>query len=435
MKITLIKSNIGRREIFIPFDVMEPLALAILASLTPPDVKVVCHDERFEDIPYDEPTDLVGITVAVATAKRSYEIADEFRRRGVPVVLGGPHPSLTVDEALQHADAVVVGEAEEIWPQVVLDARGGQLKRVYRAASRPSLEGLRPDRSIYRDNKYYCHLIEFGRGCKWRCNFCYASSYYRQTYTHRPVGDVIEEVKGLGRDKMFFFTDINIAVEPQTTKRFLRELAPLGIQWIGYATADIVLDEEMLALMQSSGCYCLVIGFESLEMENIAQMEKAPNLTVPDYRKVARRLRAHGISPYGCFMFGYDHDTESTFQRSLEFAIANKFYMAGFIPLCPFKDTPVYEKMRSEHRLTDESWWTIHGERMTTVFNRHPRFTPEEIDQKIADMQKIFYGWPSIIRRIDLRTNCKHPLGLISYLYSNVSKRRELSRRLEAHII
>src|SRR5882672_1961200 len=200
MKLTLVHPCIGRRrgQPYIRTWQMEPLAPATLAGLTPRDreTEIRFYDDRTETIPFDEPTDLVALSVETYTAKRSYQIASEYRRRGVPVVMGGFHPTLVPDEVSEYADVIVIGEAEGVWPEVIEDARDGRLKRVYRSAKRPSLAGMKPDRSIFAGKRYLpLGLVEAGRGCHLKCDFCAVQSYFGSTQTRRPIGDILDEIR------------------------------------------------------------------------------------------------------------------------------------------------------------------------------------------------------------------------------------------------
>ena len=242
MRLTLIHPCIGRKpgQRYIRSWQMEPLPPATIAGLTPPDVDVRFYDDRMELIPYDEPTDLVAISVETYTAKRAYQIASEYRRRGVPVVMGGFHPSLCPEEVTEYAEAIVVGEAEAVWPELVDDFRHGRMERVYRSTSRPSLKGLRPDRHIFRGKRYLAlGLVEAGRGCHFRCDFCAVQAMFGATQTRRPLDEIISEIASI-RDtkKLFFFVDDNITSNLSQAKEFLRALAPLGIRWVSAACTE-----------------------------------------------------------------------------------------------------------------------------------------------------------------------------------------------------
>lgn len=276
MRITLIHPCIGRRigEPYIRGWQMEPLAPATLASLTPRDVEIKFYDDRMEPIPYDEPTDLVAISVETYTAKRAYQIASEYRRRGIPVVMGGFHATLATDEVRQYAESVVVGEAENLWPRLVSDFRSGRLQRVYRSDARPALDGIRPDRTIFQGKKYLpIGLVEAGRGCHLRCEFCAIQSFFSSTQTRRPAEDIIDEIRQM--DKPFiFFVDDNFTSHTDRAKDLMRQLAPLKIKWVSQASIHAAHDEEFLRLAKESGCQGLLVGLESLNPDTLKRMSK-----------------------------------------------------------------------------------------------------------------------------------------------------------------
>src|SRR6188508_3331043 len=200
MRLTIIHPCIGRRpgQKYIRTWQMEPLPAATIAGLTPHEVEVKFYDDRMEIIPFDEATDLVAISVETYTAKRAYQIATEYRRRGVPVVMGGFHAMLCPDEVARYAESVVVGEAEEIWPRVIDDARHGTLQKFYRTTRRPSLGELKPDRSIFRGKNYLpIGLVEAGRGCHFKCEFCAVQTVFGSTQTRRPPDGILAELRQL----------------------------------------------------------------------------------------------------------------------------------------------------------------------------------------------------------------------------------------------
>src|SRR6185369_10129578 len=289
MRLTIIHPCIGRKpgEKYIRTWQMEALPAATLAGLTPPDIEVRFYDDRMETIPFDEPTDLVAISVETYTAKRAYQIASDYRRRGVPVVMGGFHASLCPAEVARHAEAVVCGEAEILWPRVLDDARHGRLEKFYRQTDRPSLAGLKPDRSIFRGKRYLpIGLVEAGRGCHFKCEFCAVQTVFAASQTRRPFDEILAELTPLKREKkLFFFVDDNITSNPGQAKEFFRALIPLSIRWVSQSSINAAHDEEFLELLVRSGCQGVLIGFESLNPANLKAMNKTFNTARGGFEK------------------------------------------------------------------------------------------------------------------------------------------------------
>jgi radical SAM superfamily enzyme YgiQ (UPF0313 family) len=427
MKITFIRPNLSDMR---SGDAMEPLVFAILASLTPSDVETVLYDERLEPIPYDEPTDLAALTVETYTARRAYQIASQFRRRGVPVVMGGYHPTFLPDEALQFADAVLVGDAEGLWEQVVQDTRAGRLRRIYPQPGYPPLAGLKPDRRIFRGKRYApAALVQYGRGCRFACEFCSIHAFYGSNLRQRPVAEVVAEIEAAQRRHIFLIDD-NIFVDVPKARALFQALIPLKIRWSCQVSIDVAQDNELLKLMEQSGCTTAVIGFESLDEHNLAQMKKKWNLRHGDYVTSVQKFRDHGIMIYGSFVFGYDYDTVDSFERSVEFAIRSKFYLANFNPLTPMPGAKLYQRLQAEGRLIYERWW-LAPDYTYGQATFHPRgMTAEQLTAGCFRARKQFNAYGSILKRaLDFKTNCRDPYRLGLHLASNVVSRREILRK------
>ena len=416
-------------------DAMEPLEFAVLRGLTPDDVDTVLFDERLEEIPLDEPADLVAITVETFAARRAYELAAAFRARGVPVVMGGYHPTLVPEETLEHCDAIVEGEAEGVWPRVVEDARRGRLARRYRADEVPSLAGFRADRSIYAGKAYRAlRLVQYGRGCRYDCDFCSIRRFYGKNLRQRPVGEVAEEIATLG-DRYFFLVDDNIFVDRTRAKELFRALTPLGINWSCQVSIDIARDHELVDLMRKSGCTVALVGFESLDRANLRQMNKPWNQAGGDYTEPLRVFREAGFLIYGAFVFGYDADTPESFDRAVEFAVENRFYIANFNPLQPMPGTPLFDRLQREGRLLHEKWWLDPDYRYGQAAF-HPRgMTAEEMTEGCFRARSTFNSLSSIGKRmLDRRTHLASPKRLGLYLLSNLINRREVRRKQGRHL-
>lgn len=385
---------------------MEPLAPAYLAALAPDDVSVVFYDDRIECIPYDDPTDLVAISIETYTARRAYQIATEYRRRGVPVVMGGFHATLVPEEVMNYAEAVVVGEAESSFPRLLADFRAGRMRRLYRAEGRADLRDITPDRSIFAGKRYLpLGLVETTRGCTFQCEFCAVSSFYHASQIPRPVENVVAEIETLRQSrKLFFFVDDNFACRRAEAKRLFEALIPLKIRWVSQGSITMAYDEELLALMKRSGCQGVLIGFESLDPETLREMNKGFNRFKGGYEEALRRLNRHGLRLYATFLFGYDRDTPESFVRTVDFCRRHKFFMAAFNHLLPFPGTPLYTKLESEGRLRWDEWWLAEDYRYGQVPFRSA-LPPEMLAAECLRARKRFYGVSSMFYRSFDRTN------------------------------
>lgn len=413
MKITLIRPNIGRLEhsLFVDEARMEPLALGVLAALTPPDVEVVMYDDRLEPIPYDERTDLAVISVEVFTARRAYEISTAFRERGVPVILGGVHVTLLPGEAARHADAIYIGDAEKLWEQVIADLKLGSLQPVYRASGGPPQPGLLTRREIYQGKKYLpLSLVQFSRGCRFACEFCAVSAYFGAQHHCRAVDETIREIENQPR-KHIFFVDDNLLANHHAAKALFKALIPLKIHWVSQASIDMTSDPELMALMADSGCLGNVIGFESIDPHNLAEMGKRPNLIgeVEPYARQIEVLRQHGLQTWAAFTLGHDHDTLESIQKLLDFALDNRFAFAAFNVLMPYPNTPFYRRLQAEGRLLYDGCWWLHPDyRFNYAAFQPARMRADELTEIGFHCRKVFNSPNNIIRRaLEPRTNMR----------------------------
>jgi radical SAM superfamily enzyme YgiQ (UPF0313 family) len=434
MKLTIVHPCVGRRvgEKYIRSWQMEPLAPAVLAGLTGPGVEITFHDDRMESIPYDEPTDLVAISVETYTARRAYQIASEYRKRGVPVVMGGFHATLVPEEVSDYAESILIGEAETLWPKLIEDFRNGRLRRVYRRAGRPSLDGLKLDRSIFSGKRYLpIGLVEAGRGCQFRCEFCAIQSYFKSTQTRRPAQEIVEEVSRLNK-KLVFFVDDNITSNIEEAKEFFRALIPLNIRWVSQASINVAHDEEFLRLIKASGCQGLLIGFESLNPQNLKRMHKGFNQMKGGYEVALANLRRHGIRLYVTFILGYDDDSVDTFEETLEFAMKHRFYMVAFNHLTPFPGTPLYRRLEDEGRLTYDKWWLDPEYRYGMVPFEPRGMSAEEVRLRCIEARARFYSYPSMFKRsLDFEVNASDFFMWRNFFVINAMMRREVTQRKE----
>ena len=432
MKVTLIYPAVGRKEgtPYVRAWHMQPLSMALLASLMPPDVEVQFYDDRLETIPFDEPTDLVAISVETFTALRAYKIARQFRERGVPVVLGGYHVTLVPEEAEAEADAIVIGDADGVWEQIIDDARLGRLRDRYQSDKRPTLTGIRPRRELFAGKNYQnLTLVEFARGCNFRCDFCSITAFHHASQSHRPAREVAAEMEATG-SRRFFIVDDNIVSQPQKARELCRELIPLNINWVGQASIHIANDSELLGLMVKSGCRGVLIGMESLNPDNLRDMGKEWNLAGGSYAESLKRFRDHGLAVYGTFVFGYDGDDQRVIQESVDFAREQKLFLAAFNHLIPFPGTPLYRRLQAEGRLLKPKWWLDPDSRVGDVVFQPRKLSAPELAEACLEARRRFYGYSSIWERMwDRQANVPTALMLGVYLGLNLGSHFDIDRR------
>ncbi|MFO7923260.1 MAG: radical SAM protein [Bacteroidales bacterium] len=432
MKVTFIQPAVGKKPDteYARTWSMEPLAIAVLSSLTPAHIEKAFYDDRMESIPFDEPTDIAAITVETYTAKRAYDIATEYRSRKITVVMGGFHPTLATDEVKRYADVVVAGEAENSWPQVLQDFEKGTLQAEYRSRSFPEIRGVMPDRSIFNGKKYLpVGLVEASRGCYYHCEFCSIYGFYDRSYRVRPAADIAADIVHSGK-KFFFIVDDNVAMDRNRTIEMCRAIKPLGIKWFGQVGIHISNDDELLLALKESGCIGVLIGFESFSESNLKQMKKNINLQYADYRKAILKLKRHGLMIYGTFLFGYADDREEDFKRVLRFSKENNLFMTAFNHLVPFPGTPMFRRFKEEGRLIDEKWWLMDDYKFGDVVFHPGHLSAEELTRLCYEYRRKFYEVRSIIGRgIDLKANCGSLKKALVYFLSNFSARSDVEFR------
>lgn len=413
MKITFIKPNIGRREhsLYIDHGRMEPLMLAVLAGMTPPDVECVIYDDRMETIPFDEPTDLVAISVESYTARRSYEISEEYRQRGVQVILGGMHPTLIPEEAALHADSIFLGDAETVWFQVVEDARKRKLQKVYRGPPGiGQIGGTLPRRDLFEGKGYLpVTLLQYIRGCRFTCKFCAVTQYFDRTHYVRQIDDVLREIEAQDR-RLFFFVDDNIASHPKALAELCTALIPMRISWVSQASLDVTHNEKLMRLMADSGCLGNVTGFESITLASLKETKKSPNISrFSNYKHEIRVLRENGMQTWAAFTLGYDNDTYDSIMATMEFALENRFTLAAFNILMPYPGTPHYAELKKAGRLLyDDKWWLHPEYRFNSAAFVPKNLTPDRLTEACHTARKKFNSIPSMFRRFsDLKTNMR----------------------------
>ena len=429
MKITLIKPGLGELIGGYSFKEgnMEPLQLAVIAGLVEEPDEVVLFDERLEEIPFDENTDLVAITVDSYSARRAYEISEIYHQRGIMVIMGGMHVSLLPEEASQYADSIVVGDAEPVWKQMMHDFKNGTLQKIYTSTFGPPQDGCFPNRGIYKGKKYLpVSLIQFSRGCKFNCTFCAVSKFSKHSHQCRKIEDVLYEIE---KDKLktILFVDDNMVANRQALKIFLKELIPLKVKWAGQSGIDMADDRELLRLMADSGCAGHLIGFESININTLKWINKSNNIRNFNYYKETLEIfRDFGFQTMASFMVGNDFDDLDSIERTVEFAIKNKFALASFSILMPYPETEVYQQFKKENRLLyDGHWWNHPDYRYNQAAFIPKLMSAEQLSAATVKANKDFYSTSSIAHRLfDAKTNMRSIMNFLIYTRFNYVLRK-----------
>ena len=412
------------------------LTLSVLKALTPPEHEVAMVDELFHDVDLGFTGDVVGITAMGPQIRRAYELADHFRARGVKVVLGGTWVTLTAEASLRHADAVVAGEAEDVWAQVLTDLAAGRSRGIYRAPRRQSLAGLpRVDYTALPLLKYdafkaswlyrmYFHWpVVFSRGCPHPCEYCAVQTFYERSFRTRPVDEVIEDlrtIKALGANRILFLDDNPIG-NPTAAKELFRAMLPLKLKWASQCTINIARDAELLDLAARSGCVSLSIGLESINEDSLDSIRKNFN-QAPRFAGDLAAIRAKGIQVIGLLMVGLDGDTVDTFERSLRFLIDNKVSFLKLFTPCPYPGTKYYDDMLAADRISTHDWGRYdYGSPLI----RPAQMTADEMMDGFKTVYEGFYATRAIAKRL-FPLAPSNRLETLAYLVANLKVNRYL---------
>jgi len=390
------------------------LALPYMAALTPSWLDVELLDDRLSEINYDGGYDIVALSTTIATASRAYDIAAKFRAKGIPVVMGGFHATLMPEECLEHCDAVVEGEAEYVWPELLEDWRDGKMKRRYKATKFHDLKGLPlPRWELLDRKKYFVPFLplQTTRGCPFKCGFCEVPVFYGGTYRHRPVGEVIEDIKRIPTKKIQIVDD-NITGNREYARELFKAMAPLGVKWSCLWTINTSRDGELLDLAIKAGVYHVNIGIESVSQKSLTDINKRQN-TVKDYIDMLGALEKRGIFYSLNFMFGLDEDTREIFEETMDFLKHTRTPMAFFNTVTPREGTPLRQKLIDEDRILNPIGDRYLG--MECIF-RPKNMTAEEVEEGVWDCFRRYYSLPSIAKRFLWPPNAYTPQGLPSNL-------------------
>jgi radical SAM superfamily enzyme YgiQ (UPF0313 family) len=352
----LLISPVRNPNVKKPKGIMMPqLALNLLEGLTPPHHRVTLIEEEIESIDLDMECDLVGLSFMTSNAPRAYFLADEFRKRGKQVVMGGVHPSILPDEALRHADSVVIGEAEGVWEQLLEDFQNGKPQKKYHK-SFPSLDKyvhIRHRRDT-RKRLFGAVPVMTTRGCPYNCDFCCVHDVFGRKVRHVPVDNVVQDIQDSG-GKTFLFLDDNIIGDPKYAKELFHAIKPLNIRWGGQASISFVKETETMRLAAESGCKGLFFGLESVSKSQLQALRKSPK-DIEHVEEAIKKVKDFGIHFHASMIFGFDSDTTDVFPETLDFLNRNRVRSASLNVLTPYPGTKIYQRLRDEERLITDNW-------------------------------------------------------------------------------
>ena len=425
MKILLISPTIDSEKRTNKGLMMPQLALYILEGLTPKEHSIKVIEEEVDDINLDEDCDLVAISCLTANAPRAYDLCREFKKRGKTVVLGGVHPTILPDEALQHADCVVKGEAEGVWETLLKDFQNGGLKRQYHDPTPDLGKYIPKDFSRIMKKRLFSLIpIMTTKGCPYNCDFCCVTDLFGKKIRHVPIENVVRDIKESGA-KNFIFLDDNIIGDAKYAKELFKAIKPLNIKWVGQASVSLLVgDDELIQLASDSGCKKLFFGIESVSIEQLKTMRKSMK-DIEHLEEAFKKIKNMGILIHASMVFGFDNDTKETFDETVQFLKKNKVSTVSFNILTPYPGTKTYEDLKKEDRLITTDW--RYYDHNTVVF-KPTNMTPLELQAGKIRARKTFYRFSSVLRRFS--GNMYSPLIYFATNYGHMKQVRVEAKRM-----
>jgi radical SAM superfamily enzyme YgiQ (UPF0313 family) len=423
-----------QRDVRVPYKLRKRklvgAVLPYLAALAPREWDVTLVDDATEAVDYDAAVDVVAVSIRTITSLRGYEIARRFRDRGVPVLMGGPHVTFHAEEVARHADAVCIGEAEDVFPRMLEDAAAGPLQRFYRRETPASLRDLPAPRWDLLDPRKYVfyrpYVIQYSRGCPYTCDFCAERRLNGDFgYRHRPVEEVVEDIKRCG-SRHIFFAASQFAGHKAHAMALMEALIPLRVRWSTLMSAHFCLDPAFMDLARRSGLLHVNTGIESIDQKTLQSWHKGFN-RVREYQEVLRNLVRREISYSLNFVFGSDTEEEDVFETTLRFLCEHRAQTAYFNILIPLRGTPLHEQLQAEGRLIDEEnmerWPGL------SCHFKPLRYGPEELVRRVAQIRRDFYSFRSAARRLPVPYRESHLAAWnLHFLQRKVARRLDCMR-------
>jgi radical SAM superfamily enzyme YgiQ (UPF0313 family) len=394
--------SLTTRPLYLNRALYSPLAglLAVAGAIPRDRYEVVLTDENIESIDYDLETDLVGISAMTCYVNRGYEIADAFRARGVPVVMGGVHPSFMPQEALKHCDAVVIGEVELVLDKLLDDLERGEMRGTYKSDRLHPMKNLpMPRYDLIKKNRYVNRtFVQTSRGCHQGCTFCAEPLMNGLKFRYRPVEEVLREVESCG-SRMISINDADFFGTAERPKEVMRALKGRGIHWQAGVTSKLAQDDRMLELAAESGCTLLSIGFESITRSTLTSVHKHVNRP-ETFVSLVEKVHSYGIMVFGLFMFGFDGDDGSVFEETARFNIGANYDACAYSVLTPYPGTLTWYEMKKADRIVSFDWSKYD---QANVVYRPAQMSGDELRLGQSFAYETFYAPSSIARRFPLR--------------------------------
>jgi len=412
------------------------MTLPLIKAITPAHVELKIVDEYIDQIDFTERVNLVGITGLTMQIKRGYEIADKFREKGVKVVMGGMHVSALPEEALEHADSVVIGEAENVWEEVIRDFENRRMKSIYRCNELFDLKkSIFPDFSPIDFNRYLrppfsnrpIFPIQTTRGCPHSCKFCSVTAFFGGTFRTKPIDLVRKEIKhyiATYDTRYYFFVDDNIIGQPTYARELFKALIPLKIRWLGQFCTTILKFPDLARLAADSGCTSAYLGIESLSRSALESVNKGFN-KVEEYVAVFKLLNSVCIRPFASLILGFDDDNEDTFDKTVNFLIKNKVGKAYFYILTPFPGTKIYQEMKEQGRVITDDWNKYD---CTHVVFKHTKLSAQQLEDGLWKAHRRFFGITRILTR-NLKYAFNNPIKYSIFLFYDLHDRRMILKK------